>query len=105
MTKSINVELTAILTYCMQPIRSILHLECEPMPVVFYRMEYSRLLDRVAIRLSKHDGGINLITTRLQPYNVMLDIYYKKPLTLVQKIKIAIFKRILIKYIGRFKQC
>lgn len=104
MTKSINVELTAILIYCLQPIRSMLHLECEPMSVILFRKEFGRL-DRVAIRLGKSEGAINVITYRLQPYNVMLDIYYKKPLTLVQKIKIAIFKRILIKYIGRFKQC
>ena len=105
MIKSLNVKLTAILIYCMQPLRSMLHLECEPMSVVLYRREYGRL-DRVAVRLSKSDdGGINLITTRLQPYNVMLDIYYKKHLTLVQRIKIAIFKRILIKHIGRLKQC
>ena len=104
MIKSLNVELTAILIYCMQPIRSMLHLECEPMSVVLYRREYGRL-DRVAIRLSKSDDSINLITTRLQPYNVMLDIYHKKHLTLMQRIKIAIFKRILIKHIGGLKQC
>lgn len=104
MTKSINVELTAILTYCMQPIRSILHLECEPMSVILFRKEFGRL-DRVAIRLDKSEGAINVITYRLQPYNVMLDIYHKKPLTLMQRIKISIFKRILIKHIWRLKQC
>ena len=104
MIKSLNVELTAILIYCMQPIRSMLHLECEPMSVVLYRREYGRL-DRVAVRLGRSEGAINVITYRLQPYNVMLDIYHKKPLTLVQRIKIAIFKKLLIKHIRRLKQC
>ena len=104
MTKHLDLYLTAILIYCMQPIRSMLHLECEPMSVILFRKEYGRL-DRVAIRLGKSEGAINVITYRLQPYNVMLDIYHKKPLTLMQRIKIAIFKKLLIKHIGGLKQC
>lgn len=104
MIKTINAELTAILIYCMQPLRSMLHLECEPMSVILFRKEFGRL-DRVTIRLGKGEGAINVITYSLQPYNVMLDIYLKKPLTLMQRIKIAIFKRILIKHIGGLKQC
>lgn len=99
-----NVDLTSKLTLCMQPMRVLFRLDWEPMSVRTLPKEFGRL-DVIMIRLGEGVDMPYCVSERLLQYGARLDIYSYKPLTLIQKAKLYIFKKLLIKYIKELEQC
>ena len=104
MSKKYNVDLTSTLTLCMQPLRVLFRLEWEPMSVRTLTREFGRL-DTVMVKIGDSVDMPYCVSERLLPYRVRLDIYPKAPLTIIQRLKLYIFKKLLIKYIRRMEQC
>ena len=104
MCKKYNVDLTSTLTLCMQPMRVLFRLEWKPMSVRTLTREFGRL-DTVMVKIGDGADMPYCVSERLLPYRVRLDIYSKAPLTIIQRVKLYIFKKLLIKYIEGLEQC
>ena len=83
---------------------SFIQMDWKPMSVRTLTREFGRL-DMIMVKIGDGVDMPYCVSERLLPYRVRLDIYSKTPLSMYQRLKLYVFKKLLIKYIGGLEQC